>query len=122
MYMPPELKARIKKISQDEYSSMVRTMERAIAFYGVLTEQERVSLSARVCTKSLSQTIKATWTMPTRECCGIAMRPVAHDTGDGWWLGLVCNNCQSDNDKIDWPFTKDSVYALDLRAAGFGIE
>jgi len=54
--------------------------------------------------------------------CAKVVRPIAHNTGDGWIISLDCE-CQQINDaaRFDWPKGHESLKGSELEAMGFEI-
>ena len=79
---------------------------------------------ADLCQRHQRRHIRDDWTMPARTCtdCGGEMEPVAYLDGDEVELAWTCPNCGEAYDWADdWPFTRRTATAADLRAAGFGV-
>lgn len=56
--------------------------------------------------------------------CGKPVKPIAFDTGDGWFLGWDCENkCEDFPDGMlnFWPFNEDLANWRDLELAGFEV-
>jgi len=56
--------------------------------------------------------------------CKVKMDPIAHDTGDGWWLGYECPDCGDvtpEDGLIEWPFSCETATAKMLEDVGFLI-
>lgn len=78
-------------------------------------------LSFSTCTN-----MKPNWRISIRSClgCSVWMTPVAHDTGDGWWLSYECDACGeqlAEDEAIEWPFVSDRASPDQLEAVGFRI-
>mgnify|MGYP001575745007 CR=1 FL=1 len=78
-------------------------------------------------------TIRPDWKMPEspvgKICpeCGEKIEPIAHNTGDGWFLGWQCEGGICATDKLEdgmidvWPFVEETANWRDLQDAGFTI-
>ena len=95
------------------------------------TGQERIFLwpaSAKPKYQYAPATIASNWKMPVspvgEKCpeCGDVIEPIAHDTGDGWFLGWHCSSgcCEPIEDGMDsWPFVEETANWRDLQNIGF---
>lgn len=78
-------------------------------------------------------TLKKDWKMPTPpKCeCGYDIKPIAHNTGDGIYLGWndwceECNSnstiyCNEDDFVGLWPFEEEYAFMRDFESIGFMI-
>lgn len=93
--------------------------------------QERMfvsSVPAKPKYQHIPATVDSNWKMPSapvgEKCqeCGAKIEPIAHNTGDGWFLGWHCSSgcCEPIEDGMDvWPFVEDTANWRDLQTIGF---
>lgn len=60
--------------------------------------------------------------------CGGTLKPVAHNTGDGWTWGGECDTCgewfgddDDGGERYPWPFVGNWAEADDWRVAGYAL-
>lgn len=70
-------------------------------------------------------TLKPYWKAPVVMCelCSIPMELYALWTGDGWYVGMACPDCQEEAEESEdfWPFEEDFAAPEDFRRLGIEI-